>query len=61
MLDAAIAALPDGTDRLLLDVLVANESAIGFYRKQGFRRAERTPDRDLGDELMWMSRDLQVS
>lgn len=60
LLDAAIAALPDGTDQLLLDVLVANESAIGFYRKQGFRQAERTPDRDLGDELLWMSRDLQV-
>jgi ribosomal protein S18 acetylase RimI-like enzyme len=60
LLEAAIAALPDGTDQLLLDVLVGNEPAIGFYRKQGFGPAERTPDRDLGDELMWMSLDLQA-
>ena len=60
LLDAAIEALPDGTDHLLLDVLVTNEPAIGFYRKQGFGRAERTPDRDLGDELMWMSLDLRA-
>lgn len=61
LLDAAIAALPEGTEQLLLDVLVGNEPAIGFYRKQGFGRAERTPDRDLGEDLMWMSLDLQAS
>jgi ribosomal protein S18 acetylase RimI-like enzyme len=58
LLDAAIAALPDGTPELLLDVLVANEQAIGFYRSQGFTEAKRTPDRDLGVELMWMVIDL---
>ncbi|MGW6198957.1 N-acetyltransferase family protein [Kribbella sp. NPDC055110] len=58
LLDAAIAALPDGTPELLLDVLVANEQAIGFYRSQGFAEPRRTPDRDLGVELMWMSLDL---
>lgn len=58
LLDAAIAALPEGTPELLLDVLVANEQAIGFYRSQGFTESERTPDRDLGVELMWMSLDL---
>jgi ribosomal protein S18 acetylase RimI-like enzyme len=58
LLDAAVAALPDGTPELLLDVLVTNEKAIGFYRSQGFGAAHRTPDRDLGDELMWMSLDL---
>ncbi|MFI5692660.1 GNAT family N-acetyltransferase [Kribbella sp. NPDC051586] len=58
LLDAAIAALPDGTPELLLDVLVANEQAIGFYRAQGFTEAKRTPRRDLGDELMWMAIDL---
>jgi ribosomal protein S18 acetylase RimI-like enzyme len=59
LLEAAIAALPDGTTQLLLDVLVANEPAIGFYRSQGFAEATKTPDRDLGDELMWMVIDLQ--
>ncbi|GAB3820571.1 GNAT family N-acetyltransferase [Kribbella italica] len=58
LLDAAIAALPPGTSELLLDVLVGNEKAIGFYRRNGFGPAARTPSRDLGDELMWMSRAL---
>jgi ribosomal protein S18 acetylase RimI-like enzyme len=58
LLDAAIKALPAGTTELLLDVLVANEKAIGFYRAQGFGTPQKTPDRDLGDELMWMSLDL---
>jgi ribosomal protein S18 acetylase RimI-like enzyme len=58
LLDAAVAALPDGTTELLLDVLVANEKAIGFYRSQGFREPRRVPDRDLGDELIWMGLDL---
>jgi ribosomal protein S18 acetylase RimI-like enzyme len=43
---------------LLLDVLVANEQAIGFYRSQGFTEPTRTPSRDLGDDLMWMAIDL---
>ncbi|WP_433168431.1 GNAT family N-acetyltransferase [Kribbella sp. CA-247076] len=59
LLDAAVAALPEGTPELLLDVLVANEKAVGFYRAYGFGNPARTPDRDLGDELMWMSLDLQ--
>jgi ribosomal protein S18 acetylase RimI-like enzyme len=59
LLDAAIKALPDGTTELLLDVLVTNESAIGFYRAQGFVEATNTPDRDLGDDLVWMVIDLQ--
>jgi ribosomal protein S18 acetylase RimI-like enzyme len=59
LLDAAIAALPEGTTELLLDVLVTNEKAIGFYRAHGFVEATKTPDRDLGDELMWMVIDLQ--
>lgn len=58
LLDGAIAALPAGTTQLLLDVLITNEPAIGFYRKQGFVEARSTPDRDLGAELMWMSLDL---
>ena len=58
LLDAAIAALPEGTTELLLDVLVTNEKAIGFYRAHGFTEARETPDRDLGDELMWMVVDL---
>ncbi|MER7250099.1 GNAT family N-acetyltransferase [Kribbella sp. NPDC000426] len=58
LLDAAIAALPDGTPELFLDVLVANEQAIGFYRSQGFTEAKRTPNRDLGVDLMWMVIDL---
>jgi ribosomal protein S18 acetylase RimI-like enzyme len=61
LLDAAIKALPEGTPELLLDVLVANEKAIGFYRGNGFGDPVRTPDRDLGDELLWMSLDLQTS
>ena len=58
LLDAAIAALPEGTMELLLDVLVTNEKAIGFYRAQGFTEARATPDRDLGVDLMWMVIDL---
>ncbi|GAB2585994.1 GNAT family N-acetyltransferase [Kribbella endophytica] len=58
LLDAAIAALPSGTTELLLDVVVGNEKAIGFYRRNGFGPAARTPSRDLGEELMWMSRAL---
>jgi ribosomal protein S18 acetylase RimI-like enzyme len=58
LLGGAMAALPTGTTQLLLDVLVTNERAIGFYRGQGFGEARSTPDRDLGDELMWMSRPL---
>ncbi len=58
LLDAAIEALPESTDELLLDVLVDNQKAIGFYRKNGFGPAQRKPSRDLGDELMWMSLDL---
>ncbi|MFG1813025.1 GNAT family N-acetyltransferase [Kribbella sp. NPDC049174] len=61
LLDAAIKALPEGTTELLLDVLVTNEKAIGFYRANGFGDAVRTPDRDLGVELMWMRLDLQTS
>lgn len=61
LLDAVIESLPDGTTELLLDVLVANEKAIGFYRANGFSEAERTPDRDLGAETMWMSLDLQTA
>ncbi|MGC4942825.1 GNAT family N-acetyltransferase [Kribbella sp. DT2] len=58
LLDAAIGALPQGTTALLLDVLVDNEQAIGFYGRNGFGPAARTPSRDLGAELMWMSRAL---
>jgi ribosomal protein S18 acetylase RimI-like enzyme len=58
LLDAAVAALPEGTPELLLDVLATNDKAIGFYRSQGFAEPRRTPDRDLGDELVWMSLDL---
>jgi ribosomal protein S18 acetylase RimI-like enzyme len=58
LLDAAIAALPDGTTELLLDVLVTNEKAIGFYRARGFAEATKTPDRDLADDLTWMVIDL---
>jgi ribosomal protein S18 acetylase RimI-like enzyme len=59
LLDGAIEALPDGTERLLLDVLVTNEPAIRFYRANGFERTDDGPGRDLGSELMWMSRDLR--
>jgi len=59
LLDGAIAALPAGTPQLLLDVLVGNEQAIGFYRKHGFVVPSNPPDRDLGVDLMWMSLDLQ--
>jgi ribosomal protein S18 acetylase RimI-like enzyme len=58
LLDGAIGALPEGTDQLLLDVLVGNEQAIRFYRKNGFGAARSTPERDLGDELIWMARAL---
>lgn len=58
LLDGAIGALPVGTDQLLLDVLVGNEQAIRFYRRNGFGAARSTPDRDLGDELIWMARAL---
>ncbi len=59
LLDGAIAALPAGTPRFLLDVLVANEQAIGFHRRYGFVEAPNPPERDLGVDLMWMSLDLQ--
>ena len=59
LLDAAISALPEGTTELLLDVLVTNEKAIGFYRAHGFTEARAAPDRDLGVDLMWMVIDLQ--
>ena len=58
LLDGAVAALPDGTPELLLDVLAANDKAIGFYRSQGFGEPRRVPDRELGDDLIWMSLDL---
>ncbi len=61
LLDAAINALPEGTAELLLDVLVANEKAIGFYRANGFGDPVSTPDREIGDELMWMRLDLQTT
>jgi ribosomal protein S18 acetylase RimI-like enzyme len=61
LLDAAINALPDGTTELLLDVLVSNKKAIGFYRANGFGEPHKAPDRDLGVELMWMSLDLQTT
>ncbi|HZO69716.1 MAG TPA: GNAT family N-acetyltransferase [Kribbellaceae bacterium] len=61
LLDRAIEALPEGTERLLLDVLVANEPAIRFYRAHGFERTDDAPSRDLGRELMWMSRDLRAA
>ena len=61
LLDAAIKALPEGTTELLLDVLITNEKAIGFYRANGFGDPVSTPDRDLGDELMWMRLDLQTT
>ncbi|MDX6263218.1 MAG: hypothetical protein QOH84_4906 [Kribbellaceae bacterium] len=58
LLDGAIGALPVGTDQLLLDVLVGNEQAIRFYRKNDFGEPRSTPQRDLGDELIWMARAL---
>ncbi|MGH3372649.1 MAG: GNAT family N-acetyltransferase, partial [Nocardioidaceae bacterium] len=58
LLNAAIEALPERTDRLLLDVLKVNEAAIRFYRRNGFGPADRTPSRDLGPDLIWMSLDL---
>ncbi|TDO49996.1 ribosomal protein S18 acetylase RimI-like enzyme [Kribbella sp. VKM Ac-2527] len=58
LLDAAIEALPEDANELLLDVLVGNAKAIGFYRKNGFGPAQRKPSRDLGADLMWMSLDL---
>ncbi|TWD83632.1 ribosomal protein S18 acetylase RimI-like enzyme [Kribbella amoyensis] len=58
LLDGAIEALPAGTDQLLLNVLVGNEKAIGFYRRHGFREPERTPARELGDHQCWMGLDL---
>jgi len=61
LLDAAIKALPTGTPELLLDVLVGNEQAIGFYRANGFGAPAKAPDRDLGVELMWMSLDLHTT
>jgi ribosomal protein S18 acetylase RimI-like enzyme len=61
LLDAAVEALPEGTTELLLDVLVGNEQAIGFYRANGFGEAPKTPERDLGVELMWMRLDLQTA
>lgn len=54
LLDAAVDALPAGTAELLLDVLVGNKQAIGFYEAYGFGPAPQTPARDLGDELVWM-------
>ncbi|TDD48486.1 N-acetyltransferase [Kribbella antibiotica] len=54
LLDAAVAALPDGTPGLLLDVLVQNTKAIDFYASYGFGVPPVTPARDLGDELQWM-------
>ncbi|MGW6278089.1 N-acetyltransferase family protein [Kribbella sp. NPDC055071] len=60
LLDAAIKALPAGTTELLLDVLITNEAAIAFYRANGFVEAANTPDRELGDELMWMAIDLEA-
>lgn len=58
LVERAIAALPDGTERLLLDVLAANEKAIGFYHRLGFTETERGTGRDLGADLVWMSLDL---
>ncbi|GAB3926267.1 GNAT family N-acetyltransferase [Kribbella albertanoniae] len=54
LLDAAVDALPTGTPELLLDVMVDNAKAIGFYEAYGFGEPLRTPTRDLGDELKWM-------
>jgi ribosomal protein S18 acetylase RimI-like enzyme len=61
LLDGAAAALPPGTDRLLLDVLKANEPAIRFYRANGFTDTDETPARDLGPDLTWMSRPLPTT
>ncbi|GAA1553859.1 GNAT family N-acetyltransferase [Kribbella hippodromi] len=58
LLNAAIAALPESTPELLLNVLVTNEKAIAFYRSRGFGTPRRTPDRDLGADVTWMSLDL---
>lgn len=58
LVEGAIAALPAGTKRLLLDVLVANEAAIGFYHRLGFTETEDGTGRDLGPDLIWMSLDL---
>ncbi|MFI5734769.1 GNAT family N-acetyltransferase [Kribbella sp. NPDC051587] len=54
LLDAAVKELPAGTPELLLDVMVDNKKAIGFYEAYGFGAPITTPDRELGDELMWM-------
>jgi hypothetical protein len=54
LLDAAVKALPAGTPELLLDVMVDNAKAIGFYEAYGFGAPLTTPNRELGDELMWM-------
>lgn len=59
LLKAAIADLPAGSRRLLLEHAEGNDQAAAFYSRKGFAELERTePDTGGGPRKVWMALEL---
>lgn len=57
LLTAAIADLPAGTGRLLLEHVEGNEHAAAFYNRKGFKEFKRT-ETESGPRDVWMALEL---
>lgn len=59
LLRAAIADLPTGSSRLLLEHAEGNDQAAAFYEHKGFKELERTePGSGTGPQDVWMALEL---
>lgn len=58
LMDAVVDAARPQARFLRLSYLAGNESAAGFYTRQGFRETDRKPDTLGGPENVWMERRL---
>lgn len=58
LLRAVVAALPAGTERLLLEHFAGNTRAAAFYEREGFThlRTDPAPDGDPAAATVWLSR-----
>ena len=58
LLEAVLASLPPGADRLRLSCVDGNEEAERFYRRRGFVEVARHPDPE-GPDGIWMEKMLE--
>lgn len=60
LLDALVAQLPTGTDRLYIEHFAGNVRAASFYEREGYRveRVEPSPTGDPSLDVVWRVRRL---